>query len=126
MTNLAASCRAADRCSRHSSGFGLVELLVALTILSFGLLALTGAAAVAQRSFIGAQAMEDGTSAAALVLDSLMREPAPVAGERQDGRTIARWLVQQDSVATVINVTITVSDGARQRQLTFRAVHHAR
>lgn len=126
MTDFAAECPGHNRCGRRRSGFGLVELIVALTILSFGLLALTGAAAVAQRSFISAQAMEDGTSMAALVIDSLMRVPAPVAGERQEGRTRARWLVQEDSAASVIDVTVTVSDGARQRQLTFRAVHHAR
>lgn len=125
MTDKAASNRAADPLSRNG-GFGLVELIVALTILSFGLLALTGAAAVAQRSFLGAQAMEDGTNTAALVIDSLMREPAPVAGERQEGRTRTQWVVREDSTTTTIEMTVTVSDGARLRRLTFRAVHHAR
>jgi prepilin-type N-terminal cleavage/methylation domain-containing protein len=126
MTDTAVSRTATGAWSRDPGGFGLVELIVALTILSFGILALTGAAAVTQRSFLGAQAMEDGTSTAAVVIDSLMREPAPVAGERQQGRTRAQWLVLEDSVATVIDVTVTVNDGSGQRQLAFRAVHHAR
>ncbi|MBR9989778.1 MAG: prepilin-type N-terminal cleavage/methylation domain-containing protein [Gemmatimonadetes bacterium] len=138
--------RSADRSARHRSllascspdliatarevrlpgGFGLVELIVALTILSFGLLALTGAAAVSQRSFMGARAMEEGTDIAALVLDSLMREPVPASGDRNDGRSRAEWTVQEDSVSTTINLTVTVADGAREQQLTFHAVHSAR
>ncbi|HSJ30455.1 MAG TPA: prepilin-type N-terminal cleavage/methylation domain-containing protein [Longimicrobiales bacterium] len=112
--------------SHRPAGFGLVEVIVALTILSIGLLALTGAAAVAQRSFIGARALQEGTDAAAAVLDSLMREPAPVDGARRVGRVDAQWAIRQDSVATNILLTVVVSDGARLRRLDFRASHHAR
>jgi Tfp pilus assembly protein PilV len=111
---------------RGAAGFGLVELIVALTILSFGLLALTGAAAVTQRSFMGARAMEEGTEMAALVLDSLMRAPVPTTGERSIGRTRARWRVQEDSATTQIHLTVSVADGARERRLTFRALHRAK
>ncbi|MGH7447433.1 MAG: prepilin-type N-terminal cleavage/methylation domain-containing protein [Longimicrobiales bacterium] len=107
-------------------GFGLVELIVALTILSIGLLGLAGAAAVAQRSFSGAQAVEEGVDAAALVLDSLMRETVPAAGGRSVGRASVTWSVVNDSAAALIMLTVTVPDGAREQQLTFRAVHAAR
>ena len=119
---------APSRGARHSSssGFGLVELIVALTILSVGLLALTGAAAVAQRSFNSAQALEEGADVAAIVLDSLMREPIPAAGERTVGRTKAQWSVRTDSMAVSIHLSATVTIGARERQLTFSATHHAR
>jgi prepilin-type N-terminal cleavage/methylation domain-containing protein len=110
----------------RAGGFGLVELMVALMILSMGMVALTGVAAVAQRSFSAAQALEEGANAASLMLDSLMREPAPVAGQWQDGRASAQWSVWRDSTAMVIDLTVTVADGARDRQLTFRASHHAR
>ena len=112
--------------NRHVAGFGLVEVIVALTILSIGMLALTGAAAVAQRSFIGARALQEGTDAAAAVIDSLMREPAPANGTRQIGRVDAQWTIQQDSVATNILLTILVTDGARVRRLDFHASHQAR
>lgn len=108
------------------AGFGLVEVIVALTILSIGLLALTGAAAVAQRSFIGALALQEGTDAAAAVIDSLMREPAPVDGGRRVGRADAQWAIRQDSVATNILLTVRVGDGDRVHRLDFHASHRAR
>lgn len=117
---------AGHRLECRGTGFGLVELVVALTILSIGLLALTGTAAVTQRSLMGARAMQEGTDAAALVLDSLMRVAAPTDGSRIFGRTNAEWSVQDDSVATRIHLTVSVADGARERQLTFRAVHHGK
>lgn len=111
--------------ARHS-GFGLVELVVALTILSVALLGLAGAAAVAHRSFMGAEALDQATDAAAMVLDSLMREDAPVAGERRTGRALLRWSVRVDSAGTAIALTVAVPDGAKTRQLSFNAIHHAR
>lgn len=112
--------------NHRPAGFGLVEVIVALTILSIGLLALTGAAAVAQRSFIGARALQEGTDAAAAVLDSLMREPSPANGARRVGRADTQWAIRQDSVATNILLTVLVSDGAHVRRLDFHASHHAR
>lgn len=111
---------------RCRAGFGLVELVVALMLLATGLLALTGAAAVAQRSLTTARALEEGTDAAAAVLDSLLREPGPASGERTLGRTRTRWSVDADSVAVTIRLSATVATGARERQLTFSATHHAR
>lgn len=107
-------------------GFSLVELVVALTLLTISLVGLAGAAAVAQRSFIGAEAMERGTDAAALVLDSLMREHDPQDGARRIGAAAARWTVVHDSVATAILLTVRIDDGGRMRELSFRATHHAK
>lgn len=108
------------------TGFGMIELIVALTILSIGLLGLAAAAAVAQRSFTGSHAVEQGADAAALVLDSLLREPAPVPGSRAIGRASVTWSVANDSAAAVIVLSVNVPNGAGSRQLTFRAVHAAR
>ena len=110
----------------HPAGFGLVEVIVALTILSIGILALTGAASVAQRSFSDARALQEGTDAAAAVIDSLMREPSPIDGARRIGRAAAQWTIQPDSVATNILLTILVGDGPRARRLDFHASHRAR
>lgn len=108
------------------AGFGLVELIVALLILSIGLVALTGAAAVAQRSLTGARAFEEAAETAELVLDSLMREAAPVSGERRAGRTAVHWTVLDDSIAVRIDLTVSVLDGPRERRLKFTATHRAR
>lgn len=112
--------------SARSTGFGLVELIVALTILSVALLGLAGAAAVAQRSFMSTEALEQATDAAAMVLDSLIREEAPVTGERRHHRALLRWTVLTDSMATRIALTVEVPDGPRIRRLTFNATHHVR
>lgn len=111
--------------TRTRWGFGLIELVVALTILSIGLLGLAGAAAVAHRSFMGAEALEQAADAAAIVLDSLMRDTAPVSGERRHDRALVRWSVQEDSAGTRIALTVDVPDGGRSRRLMFHATHHA-
>ncbi|HEX6135802.1 MAG TPA: prepilin-type N-terminal cleavage/methylation domain-containing protein [Longimicrobiales bacterium] len=108
------------------AGFSLVELIVALTILAVTLLGLAGAAAVAHRSFLAAAAVERGTDAAALVLDSLLREPAPVSGTRSDPRAVLRWTIRDDSVGTHIDLLLDVPDGPRTRTLAFSALHHVR
>ena len=107
-------------------GFSLVELVVAMTLLTISLVGLAGAAAVAQRSFNGAEALERGTDAAAIVLDSLMREHAPADGARSVGAAAARWTVVHDSVATAISLTIRIDNGGRARVLSFYATHHAK
>jgi prepilin-type N-terminal cleavage/methylation domain-containing protein len=75
------------------AGFSLVELVVALTLLSVGLIALAGSAAVAQRAFAGAAAMELSLRAAAEVVDSLFHVPAPSAGSRTIGHVDVTWIV---------------------------------
>ena len=75
---------------------GLIELIVAMTILSVGVLGLAGAATFAQRSFASAEAIELGAEAAAEVIDSLLREPRPVTGARQIGIAHVSWTVRSE------------------------------
>lgn len=110
----------------RQQGFSLVELVVAMTILTISLVGLAGAAAVAHRSFTGAEALEHGTDAAAFVLDSLMREPAPTHGERRFGSATATWTVVADSTSTGIALTVRIAEGERERDLSFYATHHAK
>lgn len=107
-------------------GFSLVELIVAMTIIAVGLMALAGTAAVAHRSFIVAEAVERGTAVAAVVLDSLIREPSPVSGERDFEQALARWSVVRDSIETAISLTVDVVHAGKTEQLVFRATHHAK
>ena len=107
-------------------GLGLVELIVALAILAVALLGLAGTAVVAHRSFVAAEALEEGTSAAAAVLDSLMRSPALVDGARQDGRISLRWSIQPDSggVSDIL-LRVDIADGNRGQALSFNAYREA-
>jgi prepilin-type N-terminal cleavage/methylation domain-containing protein len=111
---------------RVRGGFGLVELIVALTIISIALVGLAGAAAVAHRSFMSAEAIERGAEAAAFALDSLMRVETPVAGERRDSVAHVRWTIIEDSAAVMIALTVDVARPLHARRLDFQATHHAR
>jgi prepilin-type N-terminal cleavage/methylation domain-containing protein len=109
--------------TRH--GFGLVELLVALTVLAVALVGLAGTAVYAHRSFVTAEAIEDGAAAAAAVLDSLVRVPAPVDSARRDGRVTLRWTITPDSSGADIRLAVDIADGARVQRLTFHAFRAA-
>jgi prepilin-type N-terminal cleavage/methylation domain-containing protein len=102
-------------------GFSLVELVVALTILSLGILVLATAAAFAQRSFAGAEAIDRAARAAALVLDSLTREPAPADGVRHVDGMLVRWSATPDAGLTIIRADVEVSGGGRSHRIVFHA-----
>lgn len=106
-------------------GLGLVELVVALTVLSVGVLGLAGAAVFAQRTFATADALERAADAAAAVLDSLVHEPAPQPGERAGQGAIVRWTVSRDSLAHRITAVVEVEDGGRRHRVTYHAVYAA-
>jgi prepilin-type N-terminal cleavage/methylation domain-containing protein len=110
-------------CGRTAArGFGLVELIVALTVFSVGVLALAGAAAMAQRAFASAEAIERAAHVAAAVIDSLLRQPSPAAGQRIQPGASARWTIVSDSVAHRVELDVEVSDGGRTRHFDFRTL----
>lgn len=104
-------------------GMSLIELIVALTVLSVAVLGLAGAAAVAHRSFASADAIERAAHAAAAVLDSLMHEPAPRAGERAGPGITVRWTVTAVGDLSRITTTVDVLDAGRRRRIVYHAVH---
>ena len=119
---------------RTRAGMSLVELVVALTVLAIGVLGLVGAAAVAHRAFTSADGLERATRAASVVIDSLMREPEPSAGERiVDGLTVA-WAAHpmDPSRPALVRIDVDVTpdvalDGSGARQsMTWQVVHNAR
>lgn len=110
----------------RAAGMSLIELVVALTVLSVGVLGLAGAATFAQRSFNDADAIERGVHAAAAVLDSLMRVAEPAAGERAMAGTELAWTVAGSTNALRITLNVHVDSGARGHPLTFHAVHSGR
>jgi prepilin-type N-terminal cleavage/methylation domain-containing protein len=102
-------------------GFSLVELIVALTVLGVGTLGLVAAATAAQRSFAVADAEERATRAAAVVMDSLLRDRAPAAGERHLLGLNVSWETIADGEYTDIITTTEVTHGPGTRPLEFRA-----
>jgi prepilin-type N-terminal cleavage/methylation domain-containing protein len=102
-------------------GFSLVELIVAMVLLSIALVALAGTTVVAQRTFAGAAADEAAVHAAAAVIDSLLAESAPASGSRLAGRILVEWMATSDSAADTFQVTAHVRDGAVPRLLEFTA-----
>ena len=108
------------------SGFGLIELIVSLTILAVGVLGLAAAAVLAQRSFTAAETTERAARVAGALLDSLAAEASPTSGMRAARGMTVRWLVAQDSVQTSITAEVDVVAAGRPRHFTFAAIHGAR
>jgi prepilin-type N-terminal cleavage/methylation domain-containing protein len=106
---------------RHRRGFGLVELIVALTVFAIGILGLAGAAVLAHRSFNEADGIERATRLAEILLDSLVRADAAADGEVREPGVAARWTVAEDSAIAVITLRVELSGGAGTRELEFSA-----
>lgn len=108
--------------TRH--GFGLIELIIALTILAVGVLGLAAAAVTAHRAFLTADALQRAGTAAAIVIDSLMREPAPAAGERSIDGVRVQWRAASAAAGvTDIYVTVEVAAAGTVRTVRFRSQH---
>jgi type II secretory pathway pseudopilin PulG len=105
-------------------GFGLIELVVALTIVAVGVLALAAAALTAQRAFMSADALQRAGAAATMVLDSLMHQTDPAAGERLLDNCNLRWTARAAGRdLTVIDMTVELLDGGLPRTVTLQAMH---
>jgi prepilin-type N-terminal cleavage/methylation domain-containing protein len=91
--------------SSARGGFSLVELVVALTLLSIAMVALAGTAALAQRTFAEAEIMERSVNAASVVLDSLAHAPAPVGGQRIVDDVAVEWTVTPAGPALRIDLS---------------------
>jgi len=96
------------------AGFGLIELIVALLLISIGVLGLAGTAIVAQRSFNEAALRERSARAAAAVLDSLLHDAAPADGVRIAPGLSLAWSVSQGDGLTHVQLTVTHAGGAQQ------------
>jgi prepilin-type N-terminal cleavage/methylation domain-containing protein len=105
------------------AGFSLVELIVALALLSVAMIALAGTAAVAQRFFADAAAMDRGVRAAAEVIDSLGHVPAPVSGRRTIDGVRVEWNVGQDE--QILRIDVTAADERTGAAITFSGARPA-
>ena len=105
-------------------GFGLIELVVALTILAIGVLGLAAAALMAQRAFMTADALQRAAVAATVVLDSLMQQTDPVSGERTIDNVTVRWTARATGRdLTAIELSAELLDGGALRTVNYHASH---
>jgi prepilin-type N-terminal cleavage/methylation domain-containing protein len=99
------------------SGFSLIEVVVALTLLSVGLLAVAGSAGSAAALFRQGEQQEEAAFAALQLLDSLALAPNPTAAQTKRGAFQLEWTVMRSGRALDLMVSVTVpgSRAAPQR-----------
>jgi Tfp pilus assembly protein PilV len=102
-------------------GFGLVELIVALTLFALGILGLAGAAVLAHRSFTEADSIERAARLAESLLDSLVSADAVADGEVRAPGITADWTVMQDSLLDLITLRVRAAGGSGDREYEFHA-----
>lgn len=72
----------------------MIEVLLASTLLAFGLVAVAGATAGAARAMTAAWALEDGTAAVQAMVDSLSASTGGGSGSRAEGPGRVTWSVE--------------------------------
>ena len=98
----------------HARGVGLVELLVALTILAVGVLGVASTALVAARRLRAAELRQEAVLTAAGIADSITFAGTPVAaGAVRIGPLDFSW-AGQAAGAGAEHVTIRVASGAAE------------
>lgn len=98
-------------------GFTLVETLVAIVILTIGVLGATGTALWAMRVLRQAEAHHDAVLAGAMLLDSLAQIPDAGAGGATHDRIRAEWVRTGDELV----LTLRYADGEREQRLVLRS-----
>jgi type IV pilus assembly protein PilV len=125
----------------NQGGFTLVELLVAITILAVGLLSIAGMQIVAIKTNMSSSSLSAGSALAGGVLeefmardagDAILRTAVPVASPATlwTGRVVegggtfqaAYSLETNTPVANVARITVTVTGGSDQNNVTRTAV----
>src|SRR5262245_66672639 len=108
-------------------GFGLIEVLVSLTLLGVALLGVTSSTLFALRLLREAEATEQGAQEALQVIDSLVQENSPVDGERAASQHTIRWQIMRDSTALRwIDVSVAHSGGVGSDTARYRLAYLAR
>jgi prepilin-type N-terminal cleavage/methylation domain-containing protein len=105
-------------------GFSLLELVVALSVLSVGVLGLSAAAVVAHRAFVTADAVQRASYLAAAIVDSLAQAPRVMTGERIDAHTRAQWTVSPRAPGiAAVHVSVQVMAGGAPYVANFHTWH---
>lgn len=107
------------------AGFTLVEVVVAVVVLSIGVLGTVAVGQLGSRLVREAHAAERAIAGAALVLDSLTQRGAPAAGERTLHGQHLRWTTRPEGGTVVIELVVEYGDGTARRRLVFGTRHIA-
>ncbi|HUQ83919.1 MAG TPA: prepilin-type N-terminal cleavage/methylation domain-containing protein [Gemmatimonadaceae bacterium] len=106
------------------SGFTLVELVVAIVILTIGLLALAATAGIVASHVGDGGRLTGAAHAARSVIDSLAGQPCArlTSGSSAPGGVVVSWAVSTDSSAATVNLTVGSRLRRGRRRDTFQAV----
>ena len=106
------------------SGFTLVELLVAIVILTIGLLALAATAGMVASHVGDGGRLTGAAHAARTVVDSLSAQPCArlTSGTSALGGVTIAWTVRADSAVATVDVTVGSTMRRGRRRDTFQAV----
>ena len=85
------------------AGFSLVEVIVALTLLSVGILGVAAGGILATRLLRAAELQETVTNDARALLDSLLEYNVIGAGSDSSSRYRVDWTAGRDTVAVMVN-----------------------
>jgi prepilin-type N-terminal cleavage/methylation domain-containing protein len=99
----------------NQRGFTLVEVLVAIMLLSVAVLTLAASGALAAGLIRSAQREEAATRLAAALLDSLLMEPSPSSGTAIEGSLTAVWS------GPPLTLSVSYRDAGRVRVYTWEA-----
>src|SRR5689334_4329745 len=104
--------------------FTIVELLVALVVLTIGLLALAGTAGLVAARVGDGGRLSASAHAARTILDSLGAAPceAAVSGSATRDGAASTWTVTRDSARALIDLTVRSSLRRGARQDSFQLV----
>jgi type IV pilus assembly protein PilV len=105
------------------TGFTIVELLIAIVVLTIGVLALAAAAGLVAGHVGDGGRLTNASHAARSVLDSLAGVPCArlTAGSSARGSITVRWTVTRDSLAADISATVGSELRRRSRTDAYRA-----
>jgi type II secretory pathway pseudopilin PulG len=106
---------------RVPCGFGLVELIVAMTLLSVALLGLAASAVVALQSLNEADNLAEASREVAVTIDSLLLAAPTGEGERTAGGIRVRWRAAGDSLLYRINLEVDQPGAAAGVRRTYSA-----
>jgi type II secretory pathway pseudopilin PulG len=86
-----------------AGGFGLVEVIVALSLLAIAIMSVAAGAAFSSVVLQNAETIEQAARIAELVIDSVSAASAPASGTRTQGMFTTRW----GTDAGAIQVTVS-------------------
>ena len=111
--------------SMRTTGFSLVECVIATLVLSAGVLAVVASSAATQRLGLMAANTAGATQAAASRLDSLaLSVCAAPAGGTAGNRYHQQWTVTPSGLLRLVSLVVSVSGAGRTRLMRFEVAYY--